>query len=65
METLVAATANGAEMLGVKDITGTLTAGKYADLLVLSQNPLENIRHLSVGNMEIIMKEGVFYKGGK
>ena len=58
MDTIVAATKTGAEMLKVGDITGTLEVGKSADLLVLSKNPMENIRNISVDNMEVIIKEG-------
>lgn len=58
MDTIVAATKTGAEMLGVGDITGTLTEGKYADLIVLNGNPLNNIRDISIDNMDLIMKEG-------
>ena len=58
MDTIVAATKTGAEMLGVGDITGTLETGKYADLLVINGNPLKNIRDLVPENMDIIMKEG-------
>ncbi|MDO5037341.1 MAG: amidohydrolase family protein [Tissierellia bacterium] len=58
MDTLVAATKTGADMLGVGDITGTLEAGKFADILVLSANPLDNIRNLSKENMDMIIKEG-------
>ena len=42
-----------------------MEAGKFADLLVLSGNPLENIRNVAVEKMEVIMKEGMFVKGGK
>ena len=62
MEVLVAATKNGAEMLGIDDITGTLEAGKFADLLVLCGNPAEEIKAVSTENMEVIMKEGSFIK---
>jgi imidazolonepropionase-like amidohydrolase len=41
---IAAATRNGAEFIGARDI-GTLAPGKWADLLVLSRNPLEDIRN--------------------
>lgn len=62
METIVAATKNGAEMLRIDDITGTLEEGKFADIIVLSKNPLEDIHNISTDNMEVIMKEGQFVK---
>ncbi|NLG93293.1 MAG: amidohydrolase family protein, partial [Clostridiales bacterium] len=63
MDTIIAATKTGAEMLKVGDVTGTLEAGKFADLLVINGNPLENIRAIHVDNMEVIMKEGAVIKG--
>ncbi|MCB6993609.1 amidohydrolase family protein [bacterium 210820-DFI.6.37] len=63
MEVLVAATKNGAEMLKIDDITGTLEAGKFADLLVLNGDPLTDIKAVSTENMDVIMKEGEFVKG--
>lgn len=62
METIVAATKSGADMLQVSDITGTLEEGKYADLIVLEKNPLDNIENINKENMAIIMKEGNFVK---
>lgn len=62
MDTIVAATKVGAEMLKVDKITGTLEADKFADILVLDGNPLENIRAVAVNNMKIIMKEGTIIK---
>jgi imidazolonepropionase-like amidohydrolase len=38
------ATKNSAEFLGAKDL-GTLQKGKWADLIVLTKNPLENIKN--------------------
>ena len=62
MDTIVAATKVGAEMLKVDNVTGSLTEGKSADLLVINGNPLENIRAIAVENMNVIMKEGYFVK---
>jgi len=62
MDTIVAATKLGAKMLRVDKITGTLESGKFADLLVIEGNPLQDIRAISVENMNIIMKEGAFVK---
>ena len=41
---LTMATKNSAEFLGAKDL-GTLEAGKWADLIVLGRNPLDNIKN--------------------
>jgi len=62
MEVIIAATKNGAEMLKVDDITGTLEEGKFADLLILSANPLEDIKNISVEKIQVIMKEGKLVK---
>ena len=63
MDAIVAATSNGAKVLRVDDITGTLEAGKSADLIVIDGNPLQEIRKIAPSNMEVIMKEGDFIKG--
>jgi imidazolonepropionase-like amidohydrolase len=44
MQALIAATRNGAEFLGAKDL-GTLEKSKWADLIVLNANPLTNIKN--------------------
>ena len=62
MDTIVAATLNGAKALRVDDVTGSLEEGKSADLLVLDGNPLEDIRTIATGSMAVIMKEGDFVK---
>ncbi len=49
-------------MLKIDDITGTLDEGKYADLIVLQDNPLQDIHNISVEKMEVIMKEGEFVR---
>lgn len=45
-EVLRAATASGAELLGIIDETGTLEVGKRADLLVHDANPLDDFKLL-------------------
>lgn len=58
MDALMSATKYGAELLRFDQIVGTLEKGKLADLIVLSKNPLDNIKNLSKANMELIMKDG-------
>jgi imidazolonepropionase-like amidohydrolase len=43
-EVVVMSTRNGARAMGREKDFGTLEAGKQADLLVLAENPLENVR---------------------
>jgi len=43
-QVITAATKSGAEFLKAKDL-GTLEPSKWADLIVLTQNPLSNIRN--------------------
>ena len=42
-EALKAATVNGAELLGLSDQIGTIETGKQADVILLPNNPLEEI----------------------
>ena len=44
LQVITAATKSGAEFLGAKDL-GTLEKGKWADLIVLTKNPAEDIRN--------------------
>jgi len=57
------ATANGAKLLGVDREVGTLEAGKAADLVVLSGNPLESIGEIR--KVETVFKDGVGYDSGR
>jgi imidazolonepropionase-like amidohydrolase len=44
MQAIVAATGNAARFLGAKDL-GTLEPGRWADLVVLDRDPLQDIRN--------------------
>lgn len=45
IECLRAATIHGAEYIGMKDDLGSIEIGKLADLIVLDENPLDDIRN--------------------
>jgi hypothetical protein len=45
MEALLTTTLNNAKVLGKEDELGTVEAGKYADLVILDADPLEDITH--------------------
>jgi imidazolonepropionase-like amidohydrolase len=44
-QVLASATGEAARCVGLADHVGTLQSGRYADFIVLSGNPLEDIRH--------------------
>ena len=58
MDAIIAATANGAKALGCYHLTGSLTRGKNADMLVINGDPLKNIYDIDVKNMDMIIKDG-------
>jgi len=59
MQTIVASTANAARALGWDSWLGTLEQGKVADLIVVTKNPLDNLRFLADRrNIELVIKDG-------
>jgi imidazolonepropionase-like amidohydrolase len=61
IEALRAATIDGARYLGLDADLGSIEKGKLADLVVLDQNPLENIRHSE--SVSLVMLNGRLYEG--
>ena len=64
MYTIQAATMHAAELLKHDKELGSVTPGKYADLVAVPGNPLEDISLMK--QMDFVMKAGTVYKkGGK
>ncbi len=55
-EAIRTATVNAAELLGIADKLGSVDLGKFADLVILRANPLNNISGLR--QIEHVVKEG-------
>ncbi len=60
MQAIHTATSTAAELLGWQDRLGTIEAGKLADLVAVSGNPLDDITELQ--RVKFVMKDGVVYR---
>ena len=60
---LKAGTSADAELLGLSDKIGTLEPGKFADVVAVPGDPVENIRQTE--HVFFVMKEGVVYKNDR
>jgi imidazolonepropionase-like amidohydrolase len=58
-QALVAGTAHGADLLGVADKVGTLSAGKLADIVAVAGDPITDLK--TTEHPVFVMKEGVIY----
>ena len=63
MDSIIAGTMNGAKLLGLDKTIGSLTVGKYADIVAVSGDPLKDIRRME--SSVFVMKNGVIYKEAK
>jgi len=65
IEVIMAATLNGAEALGLDDQIGSIEIGKKADILIVEENPLENLKVLyGTGTIKLNDKNEVTRVGG-
>lgn len=80
LEVIMSATLNGAEALGADDMLGSIEVGKYADFVILEENPLENLKMFygtgtirlndaneveRVGGVKYTIKDGIIYDARK
>ena len=62
MQAIRTGTSTAAELLGWSDKLGTIEAGKWADIVAVSGDPLKDIKELE--NVKFVMKGGAVYKNG-
>jgi imidazolonepropionase-like amidohydrolase len=60
MQAIQSATSAAADLLGQSDALGSIRAGKFADIVAVVGDPLQNIRLLE--NVSFVMKDGRVYK---
>ncbi len=81
LEVINAATLQGAKILGQEDSIGSIQVGKQADLIVIKENPLANLKVLyatghikldpetnkpvRVGGVDNVVRNGVVYDGSE
>lgn len=59
-DAIAMATQNGAELLRMQKDIGSVEAGKYADIIAVDNNPLDDISELK--DVTFVMKSGTVYK---
>jgi len=58
-DAIASATIVAAELLGMEDLIGTIEEGKFADIVVFDENPLENIDTFTTPSL--VIKDGEIY----
>ena len=60
LEVIKIATRNGAQALGIEEDVGTVEPAKQADMIILSDNPLDDISNIK--KIEAVINNGHFIK---
>jgi imidazolonepropionase-like amidohydrolase len=60
LEVIKIATRNGAQTLGIEEDVGTIEPGKQADMIILSDNPIDDISNTK--KIEAVINNGHFYR---
>jgi imidazolonepropionase-like amidohydrolase len=60
MQSIQAATMGGAELIGVLDKVGSISKGKFADIIAVSGDPTRDVTQLE--HVLFVMKEGKVFK---
>jgi len=60
LQAIRSGTSTAADLLGWGDKLGTIEAGKWADIVAVSGDPLKDIKELQ--NVKFVMKGGMVYK---
>ena len=60
MDSIIAGTLNGAKLLGWDGRLGSLAVGKWADIVAVSGDPLNDVHNMQ--KVVFVMKNGVVYK---
>jgi imidazolonepropionase-like amidohydrolase len=60
MQAIQAATVNASDLLGWKNKVGSIAIGKYADIIAVARNPIDDVSVLE--NVNFVMKGGIVYK---
>jgi imidazolonepropionase-like amidohydrolase len=60
VQALQAGTSNAAELMGWSERIGSITKGKFADMVAVKGDPLADVRTLQ--HVQFVMKDGVVYK---
>ena len=61
MASLTAGTMGGAKLLGWDSKVGSIAAGKFADIVAVPGDPLQDIH--ATEHVSFVMKGGMIYKG--